>query len=100
VKIPAGGICGCNSETAPPEFYSKKHYFGASGNVLCISPVIPTLSTSHWKKSRMSHLKYYAYKGAGEDMTNKFGYSQSVNINGVIEISGQGGWYMAVHDIN
>jgi enamine deaminase RidA (YjgF/YER057c/UK114 family) len=26
-------------------------------------------------------------------MTKNFGYSQSVNINGVIEISGQGGWY-------
>jgi enamine deaminase RidA (YjgF/YER057c/UK114 family) len=39
----------------------------------------------------MSHLKYYTYPG-GEDLTNTFGYSQSVNINGVIEISGQGGW--------
>jgi len=40
----------------------------------------------------MSHLKYYTYPGAGETLTNTFGYSQSVNINGVLEISGQGGW--------
>lgn len=41
----------------------------------------------------MSHLTYYSYEGTGEYMTETFGYAQSVCINGVIEISGQGGWY-------
>jgi enamine deaminase RidA (YjgF/YER057c/UK114 family) len=41
----------------------------------------------------MSHLKYYTYDGTGEFLTNTYGYSQSVNINGVIEIAGQGGWF-------
>src|SRR5271170_2083169 len=40
----------------------------------------------------MAHLKYYSYAGHGEFMTKNFGYSQSVNINGVIEMAGQGGW--------
>ena len=42
----------------------------------------------------MSHLKYHTYSGLGEYLTNNFGYSQSVLINGVIEISGQGGGYV------
>ncbi|CAM1502491.1 Fc.00g044750.m01.CDS01 [Cosmosporella sp. VM-42] len=40
----------------------------------------------------MSHLKYYAYPGAGEWARDNIGYSQAVRVGDRVECSGQGGW--------
>ncbi|KAH7347165.1 Endoribonuclease L-PSP/chorismate mutase-like protein [Plectosphaerella cucumerina] len=41
----------------------------------------------------MSHLKYYAYDGAGVEKRTLFSYSQAVRVGDRIECAGQGGWH-------
>ncbi|ORY13253.1 putative L-PSP endoribonuclease family protein [Clohesyomyces aquaticus] len=48
----------------------------------------------------MAHLQYYAYKGMGEQMREKYKYSQAVRIGERIEISGQGGWHPSTGKIS
>ncbi|KAF7516743.1 hypothetical protein PCG10_001948 [Penicillium crustosum] len=40
----------------------------------------------------MSHLKFYAYEGAGQQKQRDFWYSQAVRVGDRIECAGQGGW--------
>ncbi|TFK21034.1 endoribonuclease L-psp family protein, partial [Coprinopsis marcescibilis] len=47
----------------------------------------------------MAHLQYFNYKGFGEDVKEKYWYSQAVRIGDRIECSGQGGWDPATSKI-
>lgn len=40
--------------------------------------------------SKMSHLKFYAYEGAGQQKQRDFWYSQAVRVGDRIECAGQG----------
>ncbi|UNI16764.1 hypothetical protein JDV02_003172 [Purpureocillium takamizusanense] len=40
----------------------------------------------------MSHLRYYAYEGQGEQKRRNFSYSQAVRVGDRVECAGQGGW--------